>query len=215
MQLNAVIVPPPEVLEDVLAAAKKIRLAPEQSGEARRTGMLQRFSRRGTTQAAPPEVPISLVSSDEQFVRLTRFGNVTGADTETLGIALGIAALDWPAPVVHVSGLTLNTTGHTPAITAQLDGDTDALRLIFRGILEVAASQRFYLDRRIFLTEFPVATVDIADDTSIRERLELETETLRGADWQVTHLSLLRLSFGAPKRLFEDVAVVPLGSFAG
>lgn len=218
MQLNVVVVPPPDVLDDVLAAAQRTRLTPkpvEEPPDEPRGGLLQRLSRRGTTQAPQPEVPFGVVPSEERFVRLTRFGNVTSADTESLGIALGIAALDWPAPVVHVSGLAIDITARAPVITAKLGGDTDALRLIFRSILEVAATQRFYLDRRIFHTEFPVATVDIADDTSVRERLDVETESLPGADWQVTHLTLLRLSFGAPQRLFEHVAVVPLGSHAG
>ncbi len=214
MQLQAVIVPPPDVLDDVLAAARRIRLTPEEPTEEEpRGGLLKRFSRRGATEAAPPEVTFSVVSSEERFVRLTRFGNVSNDDTETLGVALGLAACDWPAPVVHVSGLVIDTTAPAPVITAQLGGDTDALRLIFRSILEVAQSQRFYLDRRIFHTEFPVATLDIIDDTSVRERLELET--FRGADWPVSHLSLLRLSFDSPARHFEEIAVVPLGGYAG
>lgn len=217
MQLHAVIVPPPDVLESTFAAAQGVRLAPETPivQEEAPARLLQRLRRRETAPARAPEVPFTLTPSTEQHVRVTRFGNVTGADTETLGIALGMAAWDWPAPVVHVSGLSIDTTAHTPVITAQLDGDIDGLRQIFRGVLAVAQSQRFFLDRRIFHPEFTVATVDIASDETAKERLELETETVRGADWQVTHLSLLRLSFTSPGRVFEDVAVVPLGGSAG
>ncbi len=212
MQLQAAIVPPPHVLEHALSAAQSLRIAPARAPEEPQGGLLQRFTRRGTTQdpgaAAAPRVE----SPEEQFVRLTRFGNVSNDDVEALGIALGLAAWDWPAPVIHLSGLTIDATAPRPVITAQLDGDTDGLREIFRKILEVAKSQRFFLDRRIFQPEFPVAIVDVGGDDSARERLELEMATVAGVEWQVTHFSLLSLSFGEESRSFEEIAVVPLGS---
>jgi hypothetical protein len=153
-----------------------------------------------------------VVPSDQPFVRLTRFGNVSNDDTETLGLALGVDAWDWPAPVVHVSGLVLDITTARPTITAELGGDIDGLRTIFRKVLAVAQSQRFFLDRRIFHPQFPVATVQVEeDDASLRERLELDPAAFVGAEWQVTHFSLLAMSFGDTARAFEEIAVVPLG----
>lgn len=218
MQLQSAIVPPPDVFEAALVAAQGVRLTSvEVAEEPPPTGLLQRLARSGTKQAPqpPPEVALSVTPSDQGFVRLTRFGNVGLDDTETLGIALGLAAWDWPAPVVHVSGLILDTDVPRPTIIAELGGDTDGLRVIFRKILEVAQSQRFFLDRRIFHPQFPVATIDVPDDASVRERLELEAEIRVGVEWQVTHFSLLALSFGATSSVFEEIAVVPLGGGAG
>lgn len=212
MQLQSAIVPPPHVLEVAFAAAEALRLPTVHVPSEPRSGLLQRLSRSETKQAPTIEPPVNVVPADHAFVRLTRFGNVSLDDTETLGLALGMAAWDWPAPIVHVAGLTLDKTEANPVITAQLGGDTDSLRVIFRKILEVAQSQRFFLDRRIFHPEFPVAVVQMADDAALRERLELETESFVGLEWQVTHFSLLSLSFGATSQTFEEIAVVPLGA---
>ncbi len=211
MQLQAVIVPPADVLDDVFAAAQTLRFAAdEEVVEEQRTGLLQRIGRRGSAQAPPPLPPLEVKPEENRFTRLTRFGNVSSDDAETLGIALGIAAWDWPAPVVHVSGLEIDTTAYTPVITAKLGGDTDGLRVIFGKVLEVAQSQRFFLDRRIFHPKFPVANVEVAEDPELRERLEFAPDLVLGRTWQVTHFSLLRLSFGADTRIFEELAIVPL-----
>ncbi|MCW2833668.1 MAG: hypothetical protein JWN68_1621 [Nocardioides sp.] len=211
MQLQSAVVPPPEVYAEALAAAQGLRFAPREVEEAP-TGLLQRLARGATKQqASPPEVVPAVVPAEQPFVRLTRFGNVATDDIETLGLALGVDAWDWPAPVVHVSALVLATTTPRPTITAELGGDVDGLRTIFRKVLAVAQSQRFFLDRRIFHPQFPVATVEADDDVSLRERLELDTAAFVGMEWQVTRFSLLGLSFGDTSRVFEEIAVVPLG----
>ncbi|CAA9392567.1 MAG: hypothetical protein AVDCRST_MAG60-1637 [uncultured Nocardioides sp.] len=212
MQLQSAIVPPPEVFAAALAAAHSVRVAASQVSEEPRGGLFQRLSRRATTQAPPPETSLSVVPSDHGFVRLTRFGNVSVDDTETLGIALGVAAWDWPAPVVHVSGLVLDTEPATPVVTAELGGDVEGLRTIFRKVLEVAQTQRFFLDRRIFHPRFPVATVITAHDPTIRERLAMESVVPAELQWQVTHFSLLSMLFGSGSGAFEEIAVVPLGA---
>lgn len=209
MQLQAVIVPPPDVLDDVFAAAQTLRFVAEEVVEEPRSGLLQRIGRRASA-SAPPPPPLQVEPEENRFTRLTRFGNVSSDDAETLGIALGIAAWDWPSPVVHVSGLVIDTTPHVPVISAQLSGDIDGLRTIFSKVLEVAQSQRFFLDRRIFHPTFPVATVAVDEDPLLRERLEFAPDLFLGRTWQVSHFSLLRLSFGADTRIFEELAIVPL-----
>lgn len=214
-QLQSAIVPPSHVLEVAYAAAETLRLPLEQPPPPEsRGGLLGRISRGSTKQAPQVEAPPSfdIVPAEHRFIRLTRFGNVGHEDTETLGLALGVAAWDWPAPVVHIASLDIDRTLPVPVITAKLGGEIDSLREIFRKILEVAQSQRFFLDRRIFHPEFPVAVVQMPDDEALRERLELETETFVGLEWQITHFSLLSLSFGATARTFEEIAVVPLGA---
>src|SRR5687768_13012358 len=109
MQLQSAIVPPPHVLDVAFAAAETVRIPPEQAHSESRSGLLQRLSRGSTKQAPEVEAPpFTVVRAEHQFIRLTRFGNVGLDDTETLGLALGVAAWDWPAPVVHIESLVID-----------------------------------------------------------------------------------------------------------
>ena len=209
MRLHAVFVPPIEVLEDVLDAAQSIALVQSPPIETR-SGLLGRLLGRGTTAAPPPDT-LTLVPSEEGFVRLARFGNVTPADAQSLAHALGVAALTWPVPVVHVAGLVIDTTVPRPVITAQLGGDTDELLEIFASFLEVARRQSFFLDRRSFRPEFTVAHVDLPDDPSLRERIVLDAQDHRGPDWQAKRISMVRVSVDPNSQSFEEIASVPVG----
>ena len=150
MRLHAVFVPPIEVLQDALVAAQSISLVPAPRVEEPRSGLLGRLLGRETTAAPPPDPTLTLVPSEEGFVRLGRFGNVTPADAHSLTQALDEAARTWPVPTVHVAGLVIDTAVPRPVITAQLSGDTDKLLEIFASFLEVAKRQSFFLDRRSF-----------------------------------------------------------------
>lgn len=211
MQLHAAFVPPNEVLQDVLDAARRIDLLPMQPTEAPRTGRLQRLLRRETRASPSPDPLPGLVPSEEAFVRLARFGNVTVDDAQSLAVALGAAAQTWPVPVVHVVGLVMDVTAPRPVITAQLGGDIDEMSAVFARFHEVARRQRFFLDRRSFRPEFAVAAVDISQDSSLRDRMRFESQDHRGPDWQASTISMLRMYFGTTSGSFGEVAVVPVG----
>lgn len=211
MQLYAVLVPPFEVLQDVLAATQSIGLAPAPNEEPPRPGLLQRLVRRETTAAPPSDPTLTVVPSKEGFVRLARVGSVTVADAQSLAHALGEASRTWSVPVLHVAGLVIDTTVPRPVITAKLGGDTDELLRIFANFHEVAKRQRFFVDRRSFRPEFTVAAVNLRDDPSLRERILFDGQDHRGPDWQATRISMVRLSFDSTSAGFEEVASVPVG----
>ena len=209
MQLQAVIVPPQSVLQDALAAAQTIHLKPEATPEKTRTvGRL--FQRQGALPA--PAAELRVVASDAMFVRLARLGNVTSEDARRLARALGEVAATWPAPVVHVADLGIELTDTHLVINAQLGGDTDGLRDIFRNFNEAAKAQGFFLDRRSFRAEFTVAAIDLPDDPSFLDRLDWAADTHQGPDWQATAISMMSVVFGDKAQTFKEVDSLALDS---
>ena len=211
MQLQAVIIPPQSVLQDALAAAQTIHLKPEAPPEKPR--IVERLFQR-QSEVAAPAAELTVVASDAMFIRLARFGNVTSDDARRLARALGEVAATWPAPVVHVAELGIELTDTQLVVNAQLGGDIDGLKGIFRNFNEAAKAQRFFLDRRSFRPEFTVASVDLPDDPSFLDRLEWDADVHRGPEWQATDISMLRVSFGDAQK-FEEVDSLVLGSASG
>lgn len=212
MQLQAVIVPPQSVLQDALAAAQTITLKDEAPPD--KPGTVARLLRRRSGQAAAAP-GLTVVASEASFVRLARLGSVTSDDALRLARALDDVAATWPAPVVHVAELGIELTDTQLVISAQLGGDIDGLRDIFRGFNEAAKAQRFFLDRRSFRPEFTVAAVDLPDDPSFLERLEWEAEDHQGPDWQATRISMMRVGFGDKVQTFNEIDSLALGGDSG
>lgn len=215
MQLHAVIVPPPFVLRDALAAARTIHLLAEEL-PTQRPGVVQRLLQAKTGPAAPAPAPaLTVVASDAMFVRVARFGSVTSTDAHNLARALREVATTWPVPVVHVAELGIELTDTHLVINAQLGGDIDGMRAVFGNFNEAAKGERFFLDRRSFQPEFTVAAIDLPDDPSFLDRLEWEADTHRGPDWRATHISLLRTVFGDSAQTFDEVDSLALGDDSG
>jgi 2'-5' RNA ligase len=212
VQLQAVIVPPQSVRQDALAAARTIHLKPEAPTEKPRlVGRLLQRQSVPTSGAAE----LTVTASDAMFVRVARLGSVAENDARSLAGALGEVASAWPAPVVHVAQLGIELTDTQLVINAELGGDLDALRDIFRHFTEAAQAQRFFLDRRSFRPEFAVASVDLPDDPSFLERLDWDADAHQGPDWQVTSISMVRAAFGSGARPFEEFDSVALGGAPG
>jgi 2'-5' RNA ligase len=212
VQLQAGIIPPQSVLQDALAAARTIHLKPEAPQE--KPSIVGRLLQRQSEVAAPP-AELTVVPSDAMFILLARMGSVTVEDAHILAQALGEAAATWPSPVVHVAELGIELTDTQLVINAQLGGDTDGLRDIFRNFVQAAEAQRFFLDRRSFRPEFTVASVDLPDDPSFLDRLEWEADVHRGPDWQATDISMMRVAFGDGAQKFEEVDSLALGGASG
>ena len=160
MQLLAVIVPPPEVVRDALEAAQALCSTEPATKDEPGRGLLDRIrGRRGGPSRTAPSVALHPLSSDAVFVRLAKFGNVTGDDVEGLARALAAVAGTWPAPVLRTTGVSV-TESEPHTVTAQLGGDVDALRDIYGNVNEVARQQRFFLDRRSFRSELVVGSVE-------------------------------------------------------
>lgn len=209
MQLHAVIVPPPDVVDSALRAARDLVPPAPPVVEVPRPGFVDRLrGRRPAEPEAPPVITWVPAAPDAVFVRLAKFGNVTADDAEGLATALEAVAATWPAPVVHVTRLRV-AEAHPFDVTAELEGDVDALRDIFRNVNEVARLQRFFLDRRSFRSELVLGSIELEDGAPVDSVAGAEVPH-RGVRWSPSHVTLLRTSFTAEGTTFSEVAQIEL-----
>lgn len=212
MQLHAVIVPPPGVVQGALDAAGDLIPPPPAATEEPRRGLLDRIlARRPAEPPAAPVVTLVPAAPEAVFVRLARFGNVTAADADGLAAALEAEAGTWPAPVLRV--IAVRVADALPfEVTAQLDGDVDALRDIYRNVIEVARLQRFYLDRRSFRAELTLGSieVEVEDGVPVPDVVAGAEVLHQGPRWSPSHITLLRTSFTDTGTTFAEVARVEL-----
>lgn len=210
MQLHAVIVPPPGVIQAALEAAEGLSPPAPVVTEVPKHGLLDRIiGRRKVEPPAPPAVTLLTAAPEAVFVRLAKFGNVTATDAAGLAAALEEVAGDWRAPVLHVS--TVRVAEADPYdVTAQLDGDVGALRDIYSNVIEVARLQRFYLDRRSFRSELVLGTVQVEDGSPLPDDLAGAEAPHQGVRWSPSHITLLRTSFTDAGTTFAEVGRVEL-----
>jgi hypothetical protein len=209
MQLHAVIVPPEGVVQDALRAADELVPSASAGAEEPRRGVLDRLLGRRQAQPAAPVVALSPAAPDAVFVRLAKFGNVTATDAAGLATALEAVAGTWRAPVLHVSRVEV-AQAHPYDVTAELDGDVDALREIYRNVNEVARLQRFFLDRRSFRSELVVGSVEVEDGAPVPGLVAGAHAPHHGPRWSPSHITLLRTSFVAGGTTFAEVGRVEL-----
>lgn len=214
MQLQAILLPPPEVIDGALTAAKGVSIAPPKSDEPAAGGLGRLFKK------APRSAPLpslEMVPLSTPSVKVVRFGNVTNDDAESLADALARAASAWRAPMLHVTGIRVEQTPTQFLLTAELGGDTDLAWSIFRGVNDVARTQRFFLDRRSFQPAFSFASLTIDGEPnpavleSVPEFALGDAETYTGPAWHATYLDLVSVPFspGAP---LDAVAEIPLST---
>ena len=209
MQLQAVIIAPTRVAWAALQAARDLVPSAPAVTEPQKASLWSRFRAGGP--AAPSVAAVTLVPEDPDhvFVRVSKFGNVTADDAARLVEALEAAAVSWPAPVVHVSKLVV-AREHPYAVTAELDGDLDALRDIFHGVNEVARLQRFFLDRRSFRSELTLGTLTTEGEDAVPDSLAGAEAPQDGPRWAPAHVTLLRTSFVNGGTTYAEVARIAL-----
>ena len=212
MQLHAVVAVPEGVVRATLDAAPEVVAAafPAPVEEAGR-GLLARWRRRPSEPAAPA-VTFVPAAPEAVFVRMAKFGNVTADVAGDLAAALEQAAGTWRVPALRVSRLVVADAAPFD-VTAQLEGDVDALRTIYAKVLEVAQEHRFYLDRRNFRSEVVIGRLAAGDGGDVPETVAGAEMELDGATWSPPHLTLLRSSFSAGTG-FTDYARIDLGDTA-
>lgn len=214
MQLHAVVAAPEDVVRatalEVAPAlvAATIPDAPEQTGG----GLLSRWRRRPVEQPGPVASFVA-ASPESVFVKIAKFGNVTADVAADLRSDLEAAAAEWRAPVLRVSKVVVAEAAPYD-VTAELEGDVDALRDIYRNVIEVAALHRFYLDRRNFRPEVVLGRLDVPDGEVLPDGVAgLEVPHV-GPWWTAPHLTLLRASFSGGAG-FAEVARIGLDDDAG
>ena len=210
MQLLAVIVPPPEVVRDALGAAQALCSTEPVTKDEGGRGLLDLIrGRRGRASHAAPAVALRPLSSDAVFVRLAKFGNVTGDDAEGLVRALTAVAGTWPAPVLRTTGVSV-TESEPHTVTVQLGGDVEVLRAIYGHVNEVARQQRFFLDRRSFRSELVVGSVDGEEGAPVPATVVGAEAPHAGPSWSPSHVTLVRASFGAAGTSYSELSQVEL-----
>lgn len=206
MQLQAVLVPPSDVVRDALEGAHE--LFPSTSGAAPEltSGLLGRLL--GRRRSAPPGasgVTTVPAAPEAVFVRLAKIGNIEASDAAVFSKGIEVAARTWRTPTLHVSKVAV-ATAHPFDVVAQLDGDLDALMDIFRNVNEIARLQRIFLDRRSFRTEFPLGSLQAEDGATFPAHL-MGAETLHdGLRWSPSHITILRTSFTGGQTSFAEFA---------
>lgn len=213
MQLHAVIVPPPGVVRSALEAARGLIPPAPPAPEEPKRGRLDRLLGRRPVEPPPaaPVVTLAPAAPEAVFVRLAKFGNVTGDDAAVLVKALEAEAGTWPSPVLHVTKVVVVPDAHPFEVTAQLDGDVDALRDIYSHVIEAARLQRFYLDRRSFRSELTALGSLECEDGSPAPDSVAGAEVLHpGVRWSPSHITLLRTSFTDGGTTYAEVARIEL-----
>jgi 2'-5' RNA ligase len=208
MQLHAVIVAPPGVVADAAETARRLVEA-QVPGEESRPGLMARLRRRPAEPA--PAVTFAPADPGAVFVRLAKFGNVTSTDASSLASALTAVAATWPAPHLHVSGVSVGQ-GRPIDVTARLDGDVEALAAIYRNLNDAAKREGFFLDRRSFRSEVTVGEVQVPDGAVVPDTLPGATVEDRGAEWQPTHISFLRSVHRADGPAYEEIRTLALAT---
>lgn len=212
MQLHAVIVPPPGVVQSALEAARDLIPPAPPAAEEPKRGLVDRLRGRRPVepQAAAPVVTLVPAAPEAVFVRLAKFGNVTGDDAAVLFKALEGEAGTWRAPVLRVTKVVV-TDAHPFEVTAQLDGDVDALRDIYSHVIEAARLQRFYLDRRSFRSELTaIGSLEGEDGAPVPDSVAGAEVLHRGVRWSPSHITFLRTSFTDGGTTFAEVARIEL-----
>ena len=208
MQLHAVIVAPPDVVADAAETARGLVEAQVPSDESR-PGLMARLRRR----PAEPTPVVAFAPADPGavFVRLAKFGNVTSTDASSLVTALSTVVATWPAPRLHVSGVSVGQ-GRPIDVMARLEGDVEALAAIYRQLNDAAKREGWFLDRRSFRSELKVGEVEVPDGAVVPDALPGATVEDRGEEWQATHISFLRSVHRADGPAYEEIRTLPLAT---
>lgn len=168
--LQAVIIPPPDVVDAIAQAVAAAVPASDSGLELAPVGQLN--------------LPIAAL------------GNVTMGDSIRVAATLRDAAADWPAPKVRFAGATVHEFPRNQAMVLTMDGEVDELVSIARAATQCLQRRGFHFDRRKFVPMLSVATIrDTANCTQVMASLDA-LEAFRGEPWTVDHVSLAKRSFG-------------------
>lgn len=209
MQLQAVIVPPPGVMDGPQVILDDIFRPDVVPAPAR---SLVRRLRKPEPVSVPsvewqPHLPNAVV------VRVCKFGNVTLDDAQSLITSLERAAATWTTPVVRVADIHVGET-EPFSVAAGLAGDLDALDAVFGHVLGVAERQGFFLDRRSFRCQVALGTLTVPPGATIPESLPGVVIPVNGPAWTLSHLQLQRVARVGTDTVVDELAAIPLGSFA-
>jgi 2'-5' RNA ligase len=214
MRLFAAIVPPRDVLQEVVDVVQSVRstLTPD-PGPAK---WWRRPSGKGAGAAGEESTPPANTELDRppidlMHIPITSFGNVTLGDSLKLADALREKAATWSRPEVRFAGAAALEFPGDESVWATLDGDVEGLKLVGRGVPDVVKRLGFFVDRRVFRPWLSVGTITDETTAPYLERLVAALGGLEGRPWTVDAVLLMqRPAEAVSGDTFEAMERMPL-----
>lgn len=214
MILLAAIAPPRAVLEAVASSlGPALASPPPPPPPPTKRRLWNRSSQRADTLAdpPPPEPPELVVRPlGAVLLTVTRFGSTTPAEANRLTGVLRAASTEWPNPLVHLEGGTVQESSRGRWIGALVQGDSEALATLAREVRNAAQRVGYLLDRRDFVPVLPLVEVPTAATTAQVEAILETLDGFRGDSWSVGHLKVVVEPF-QPGAEPKEYASIPLG----
>ena len=213
MRLFAAILPPRDVLEEVMRVVRSVD-GPEPTPEEPKSRW-RPFGGRGggATAVAQGSAKSELTRPevDTMYIPIYGFGNVTLGDSVKLAKALRLEVGSWRRPeVAFAGGAALEFKGDE-SVWAKLDGDIDDLRTVGRGVPHVVQRLGFFVDRRQFRPWLSVGTITDDSTAPYLESVVAALDGFRGRTWTVEAVSLMRRPADTTDpEAFEEMERMPL-----
>lgn len=167
MRMQAVVLPPGEVQEDVAATVASVRGTQEQ---------------------------LDVVPTRLLHLRLANFGKVSLSDAQALHATLGRAVAESSPMRLHFrSGTALDPMGDDSA-WALLAGDVDQLSALADLVVRSVKRLGFLVDRRLPRTRMRLGRINSATTEPYLQRLIERLEAYSGPEWTCRELALVRVA---------------------
>jgi RNA 2',3'-cyclic 3'-phosphodiesterase len=217
MRLFAAIVPPRDVLQEVVDVVDSVHSTPTPGLQSarrwrRRGGKGAKVADREAT-TPPTNVELARPPIDRMHIPIASFGNVTLGDSTRLVDVLRETAATWSRPEVRFAGAAALEFPGDESIWATLAGDVDGLMVIGRGVPDVGKRLGFFVDRRVFRPWLSVGTITDETTAPYLERLVAAIEGWEGRLWTVDAVWLMRRPAEAvASDAYEEMERLPLAS---
>lgn len=214
MRLFAAIVPPDEILEEVVRVVQRVQdRAPESPPvKARRL-----FAGRGSQAAAQMSTGPSRAAQlerpdpDRMYIPITSFGNVTLGDSVKLAKALRAECATWRPPQVRFTGGAALEFPGDESVWVKLAGDVDDLMSVGRGVPQLVQRLGFFVDRRQFRPWLSVGTITDQSSAPYLQEVVDALDELQGREWSMDHVALMqRPPEAGTSDLYELMEDMPL-----
>lgn len=213
MRLFAAILPPRDVLEEVMRVVRSVD-GPEPTPEEPKSRWRPFGGRSGGATAVAQgsaKSELTRPEVDTMYIPITGFGNVTLGDSVKLAKALRLEVASWRRPeVAFAGGAALEFKGDE-SVWAKLDGDIDDLKTVGRGVPHVVQRLGFFVDRRQFRPWLSVGTITDDSTAPYLESVVAALDGFRGRTWTVEAVSLMRRPADTTDpEAFEEMERMPL-----
>lgn len=205
--MHGAFVPPREFVEEIVTAVDAVR-APASVEEAspRRFG----FRRASATIEDTPPI-FEALPYREVRLPVSGFGNLTNGDALRLKDAIATSAAEWSPARVSVGGVALPDFPRDRSLLARLDGDTDALIGIARGVMRCVERLGFFVDRRQLRPMLKLGVMSGVTDPQSVTRVIDALDGFQGREWIVDSVVLTAQVFAGPAKETREFERIPLG----